>query len=263
MKNKVLLNISDLNDIKEYEKLGYSNFLFPLKDYSIGYKDFSFEEIQNIRGNVYILANRLLTDDDIGEFVKMDIPSNVKGFIIEDIGLYYVLKDKNYELINFQNHLNNNYATINIMLRDFDSLVLSTDITLDEIKEILAKTSKSLVLNTFGKQMVMYSRRKLISNYMQNYGEEFKDKLSIHERINNKYFDLVENRYGTAIFNHKYTDYRKIISELDDSKIKFYLIDTNFLSKEDARKILNGDDIDLETDGFLYKKTVYKVGDLK
>ena len=118
-KGKILLNISNLNDIEKYKKLGISNFLFPLKDYSIGYTSFTLEEISNFGCECYILANRLLKDTEIDEFLKLNIPKNIKGFIIEDTGLYYALKDKEYELINFQNHLNNNYITINYWLKYF------------------------------------------------------------------------------------------------------------------------------------------------
>lgn len=263
MESKILLNISNLDDIEEYKKLGITNFLFPLKDYSVGYKDFSFDEIKDIKGNIYILTNRLLEDEDIDNFLNMDIPKNVKGFVVEDIGLYYVLKNKGYELINFQNHLNNNYETINIMLNDFDSLVISTDITLEEISIILDKTTKPLILNTFGKPMIMYSRRRLITNYMRYYGRDSKDKLSINENIFHKHFDLVENKYGTAIFNHEFTDYRGVLEKLDDNKIKYYLIDTNFISASDMKKVINNEKIDNTSDGFLYKKTIYKVGDIK
>ena len=122
-KDKILLLTTDLNNIEAYKKEGLNNFLFALKGYSIGYNSFLFDEIKDIDANVYILMNRLLTDTDIDEFLKLDIPKNVKGFIIEDIGLLEVI-DKKYKVIIFENHLNNNYETINIMLEDADSLVI-------------------------------------------------------------------------------------------------------------------------------------------
>ncbi len=129
MKNdKILLNISNIKDLEKFEKLGISNFLFPLRDFSIGYSSFSFEEIASTGVEAYVLVNRILTDGDIDEFLKMKIPDNVKGFIIEDTGLLYELKDSKYELINFQNHLNNNYETVNFWLKYLDSLVVSSEI---------------------------------------------------------------------------------------------------------------------------------------
>ena len=261
--NKILLNISNIKDIEKYKKLGITNFLFPLRDYCVGYSDFTFDDIKNISGNVYVLINRLLTDEDIDNFEDMHIPNNVKGFIIEDIGMLSYLKSKGYEVILFENHLNNNYETVNIMLRDVDSLVISSDITLEEINKIIKESTKSLVLNTFFKPMVMYSRRRLVSNYDRFYGKAFEDTLEIKDETFNKIFDLVENKWGTSVFNKEFVDYRKALSDIEDSKIKYYLIDTNFIDYNIVKNVIDGKDIENTSEGFLYTKTFYKVGDKK
>ena len=260
-KDKILLLTTDLNNIEAYKKEGLNNFLFALKGYSIGYNSFLFDEIKDIDANVYILMNRLLTDTDIDEFLKLDIPKNVKGFIIEDIGLLEVI-DKKYKVIIFENHLNNNYETINIMLEDADSLVISNDITLDEIETILSKTNKNLVLFAFGKQMVMYSRRYLVTNYLKEYDYDIKHELLVTEKVSGKEFYLKENEYGTAIFNNKYLDYRNNLQKIDDNKIMHYIIDTSNLSSKDVIDIINMKPFENVTDGFMHKNTVYKVGDL-
>ena len=262
-RNKILINVENLNDIKDYEELGVINFLFPLKGYSIGYASFSFEEIAKQNGNIYVLVNRLLTDVDIDNFLKLDIPKNVKGFIIEDVGLYEALKDKNYELINFQNHLNNNYKTINYWLKYYDSLVISTDITLEEINKILNEAKKPLVLNAFSMPMIMYSRRKLINNYYKHYELEPKKTIKIEEKISNKHFLLKEQEEGTALFNNAYTDLREVITDELDSKIKFYMINTFNIPKDIICRVIKGESIKEANSGFLHQKTVYKVGDLK
>lgn len=262
-KDKILINVDNLSDIEEFKKLGITNFLFPLKGYSIGYNDFTFDEIKNISGNIYILANRLLTDSDLDNFLKLEIPSNVKGFIIEDIGLYEELKDSKYELINFQNHLNNNYKTINYWLKYYDSLVISTDITRDEIKKIVSKSLKPLVFNTFGYPMIMYSRRFLVSNFYKHLNQPEKKDICIKENLSNSHFFLKESDYGTAVFNNTPFDHRSIISELDDNKIRFYLINSFNLNINTIKNVINGEYIENSTTGFLDKKTIYRVGDLK
>jgi hypothetical protein len=258
-----LLIISNLEDINKYKSIGITNFVLPLKDYTIGYNEFSFDEIRKIKSDVYVLSNRLLTDEDIDRFNELHIPSNVKGFILEDIGLFYELKDKNYELINFQNHLNNNYKTINIMLEDFDSLVINNDLTLKEINTILNCSNKNLVLFAFGKQMVMYSRRRLITNYKNYYGKESKEFLNIKEPIFNKNFYLRENKFGTAVFNNEYTDYRNRLKEFNLDKIKYLLFDSNFSTFEMMRDAIDGKNISNTTSGFLDRETVYKLADIK
>lgn len=261
--DKVLLQIDSLNQIEVGKGLGVSNFLLPLRDFSVGYKDFSFDEISHIEENIYILANRILTDSDIDDFLKLDIPSNVKGFILEDTGLYMELKDKGYELFNFQNHLNNNYKTIDYWLDYFSSVVLSTDITIEEILEILDKVSKPLIINAIGYPMIMYSRRSLVSNYYQNYGLPLKKEVSIADTIGTSKFRLVETKYGTACFDEELLDIRDHLDKIDDDKIKFYIVNSFGLSDEELESVLKGEKLPNSTDGFFSKKTVFRIGDLR
>lgn len=264
MKNdKILLQVSSLNQVEIGRVLGISNFIFPLRDFSVGYKDFSFDEISHVLGNVYILANRLLTDSDIDGFLKLDIPSNVKGFIVEDTGLYMELKDKGYELFNFQNHLNNNYKTINYWLDYFSSVVLSTDITIEEVEKVLARATKPLLIYAVGYPMIMYSRRSLVSNYYQNYGLPLKKEISIADTIGTSKFKLVETAYGTACFDEKLLDIRDYLDRIDDDKIRFYIVNSFGLSDEELEKILKGQKLLNSTDGFFSKKTVFRIGDLQ
>lgn len=262
-KNKILICVNSQEEVKYYHDLGISNFLFPIKNFSIGYGEFTLEEISKYKDtNNYLLVNRLLTDTDIDEFLKLDIPDNVKGLVVEDIGLYYALKDSKFEIINFQNHLNNSYKTVNYWLKYFDSLVLSTDITLEEIETILNNATKPLIVNTFGYPMIMYSRRKLLSNFFEHLGENSKSELKI-DIPNQVKFKLAEQEYGTAVFDDHLLDIRKSLDSLDESKIKYYLFNTKFISKEIMTKALNDEFVEDTTEGFLHTKTIYRVGDIK
>lgn len=261
-KDKILLKIDNMDDLSFYEKLGISNFLFPLKDFSIGYPTFTFEEITSCRGNIYIFMNRLLTDSDIDEFLKESIPSNVRGFILEDVGLYEILKSRGYEVINFQNHLNNNYKTVNYWLKYCDSLVVSTDLSEEEIDVILDRAVKPLVLNTFGYPMIMYSRRTLISNYYRYLGRSSKNELDIVEKISGSSFFLEESEWGTAVFN-SIPFYNRKYFEKYGEKIRFYLIDTFKSERMTIERVLEGQELDVKTRDFLDQKTVYRIGDLK
>ena len=261
-KDKILLNISNLEDIDFYQKLGISNFLFPLEGFSVGYSSFSLEDISATNTQGYLLVNRLLTDNDIDQFLKLQIPKNIKGIIVEDVGLFYVLKDSSLELINFQNHLNNSYETVNFWTEYYDSPVLSTDITIDEITEILDRTKKPLIINTFGYPMIMYSRRKLLSNFSKHLGDKEKKTLNIKNSDLIK-FQLKENEYGTAIFDDHLLDIRFVTQDLDDTKIKFYLFNSEFLTRETMEKAICNEIVTNTTDGFLHKKTIYRIGDIK
>ncbi len=260
-KNKIIVLPNSSETLKKIEKLGITNFLFPVENFSIGYNTFTLKEIEDYKVDAYLLINRILTDDDIDAFLKLKLPNNVKGLFIEDTGLFYALKGSNLELINFQNHLNNNPKTINFWLNYFDSLVLSTDITLEEIKTILDETTKPLVTFTFGYPMVMYSRRHLVSNYLKHQGEPIKDNIEI-SLPSDKFF-LKENDYGTGVFTTKLLDARSEYDSLEEQNIKFYLFNGAFIDDGTLIKALNNEELNNIDKGFLYKSTIYRIGDLK
>lgn len=262
-RNKILLTIAPLKRALEFEKLGISNFLFPLESFSIGYETLSLKDIEHFTKPCYILVNRILTDEDIDTFLKLEIPENVVGLVLEDIGLYYAIKDSKYELILFQNHLNNSSETINFWLERVNSLVVSTDITLNEIEKILNKSSKPLVLNTLGYPMIMYSRRRLISNYREYADVSLENELKAQVPGSDEIFDFVEGEYGTAVFDSNLLDAREEFEKLDDDKIKYYLFNGRGLSDEELTKSIKGQSIANAKKGFLYEKTIYKVGDVR
>ena len=259
-KSKIIVCINEENEVKYCQDLGISNFLFPLKDFSIGYETFSLEKISHFPFDCYLLINRLLTDTDIENFLKLKLPQNVKGLFIEDIGLYYALKNSDLNLINYQNHLNNSTLTVNYWLDYYDSLVLSTDITKEEMIEITNRTKKPLVVNVFSYPIIMYSRRTLVSNFYKYKNLKSKEhpQIEIPNQVN---FKLSESEYGTAVFDNHLLYIREEAQDLDEEKIKYYLINTRFVPLDILKKAIEGENIDNTTKGFMSTKTIYKVGD--
>ena len=85
-KSKLLININNLNEISEYEKIGITNFLFAIKDFSIGYNTFTLNEIPD---NSYILINRVMDTKTIEELKTIkDELKRFKGIFFEDLGVY-------------------------------------------------------------------------------------------------------------------------------------------------------------------------------
>ncbi len=143
-KNLILVqNKSIISKIKEVDK---ATFLFPLEGYSVGYP-VTFKELFR------------------------NFPKNIKGIVFEDLGVIDLVKDLDITKILWQNHLNNSYLSVNGFLKYVDSVMVSTDITEEEIKLIISKADKPLTLYVFGYVPVMYSRRHLVSNFNLNYNE--------------------------------------------------------------------------------------------
>lgn len=261
--NKILISIKKLDEIEEYKKIGITNFLFALDGFSIGYKTFKLSELESIDANIYLLINRVMDTKCIDEFKFIVSKLNfVKGIFFEDMGVYQVLKDSNIPLIFNQTQFATNTKSINYFLEMMESAVVSNSLCEKEIIDITNNVDKPIVFNVFAKNMVMYSRRKLLSNYNKYFNLENRDEIIIRETFKGKKFLLKESEYGTVIFNDLYFNYLSILPKLNDNNILFYYINNLDLNVNDIKRILMGEKINSD-DGFLNKKTIFKVGDIR
>ena len=150
------------------------------------------------------------------------------------------------------------YLSINGYLKYVDSVMMSTDITEEEIKLIISKALKPLVLPVLGFTPVMYSRRHLLTNFNINYEDNVKNPTVIKEEVLKDEFKLYENEYGTQLFYNKLYDGR-VLRKYD---ALYYFINSLFVSDEDIISFIKNEDLSIETfDGFLNKKTIYKLKD--
>ena len=258
--NKLLININNLDEITKYKEIGVPNFLFAVKDLSVGYTEFSLSDIPT---DSYLLINRVFDTEGIN-LVKDNLETikKYKGVIFEDLGVFNLLKDSGIELIWFQNHYVTNIESLNYYLtHGCTSAVISNEITSEEIKYLVDNSKSPLVLNIFGKNQIMYSRRTLVSNFNKHFNLDTRDHAILNEPVSHNEFLIKESKYGAVVFNNTYFNYIKLANELDDSKILYYLVFNLDKKPEEIEEILNGKEIG--DDGFLNRKTVYRLEDYK
>ena len=252
-----LISINNIEDINDFKKVGITTFLFPLKDYSIGYESYyTKDEINSINEEKYVLVNRLLNTKEIEEIKEILPKLKCKGIIFEDVGLINVLKDAPFEKILFMNHFNCNSYSINYNLEYVDSVFVSNELTYNEYKIITEKVNKKVILNVFGYNQIMYSKRKLLTNFNKEFNlKETYDNI-IKDQNSDVKFKIIEQNDETIILSSKIFDGRRL---LDLNNVKYFYINSSFISKEDIIKFINNEDVNGTDDGFLEKATIYKV----
>ena len=256
-KSKVLINITDLEEIEKYKKIGITNFLFALNNFSIGYNSFKLKELKTLDVNVYLNINLIMDTKTINEFKKIikDLDF-IKGIFFEDLGIYYILKDTNIPLIWNQSHFGINSRSINFWLERVKSAVLSNELTLDEINYILSKVTNKVVLNVYGLNAAMYSRRPILSFFSKHKNINLVKEgfLKVHNQDIS--YKAKENDKGTILFYDKPFNYVPYLEKIDDSKILFYLInDLKFEEFDNLKSLKNTEE------KFLHEKTIYKLED--
>lgn len=242
------------NSKNEVLKLKGSKILFPLKSFSVGFNSyFDLEEITY--DNSYLYINRLLSSSDIDLLKKKldTISDNIKGIVFEDLGILEIIKNLNIEKIFFSSHILTNAKSINEYLKHVDSCVISPDITINEVNDILKNSNKKLCLYGFGHLPLSYSRRLLNTNYAKIYNLSTDKNLY----IKNTGFEFIvnENEFGSVTYD------KEIFSGLEETyeeNVLYYIINLfeigldNFFNSN-----LN------VTKGFLEKETFYKLKEKK
>ena len=261
-KDKILINIENLSDIEEYKKIGINNFLFAVDNFSIGYKTFDINSLINIKENKYLLINKIFNTEDINEFKEIiQLLNKFNGIIFEDIGVYHLLKDTNINLIWNQSHFATNYSSINYWLDLTNSAVISNELTKEEVKEIIDKSNKKIILNVFGKNNIMYSRRTLLTNFNKYFKLKTNKEIILKENISNCEFRMLENESGTFTFDNNYFNIIDYIKYFNNDNILFYLVYPFGLSVSEIKDIIENNSNIKYNDGFMNKKTIYKLGD--
>lgn len=263
MKSKILINVDDINYISDYKKAGITAFLFALKDFSVGYNTFSIEKINKLEiSNKYLLINRILDCKSIDELKKiLKQIKNIKGIIYEDIGVYQLIKDMNIniELIHFQNHFGTNVRSVNFWLDRADSIFISNELTAQEINYIVNNAEKEVCLHLFGYNQVMYSRRKLLTNWSEEFEIPYKNKNLIRDKATKVAFRAVESDYGTIMYSEKIYNGKELLKL---NNVKYFYINPTLIDHNTVMNYLNDIEnykIDEMDNGFLEKETIYKL----
>ncbi len=262
MISNILIYVDDINHIDDYRKAGISAFLFALEGYSVGYNTYTLEEIEKIDvSNKYVMINRVLdckSVDSLREILPKLI--SVKGLVYEDIAVFNLVKELklDLEMIFYQNHFGTNTNSVNFWLDRVDSMFISNEITKEEIDSIVSNASKEIVLHLYGYNQVMYSRRKLLSNWSDFFDIDKKNTNLLTDRATKVQFRAMENEYGTVMYSGNIFNGKELLGL---SNVKYYYVNPTMIDHNQVMNFLTNSDhsSDMEDNGFLDKETVYKL----
>lgn len=250
--------------IKTISNNGFNSFILPLENYSIGFDNYySVKDINRLskKYEVSIIINKFLHKKDLENINNiLENIKNIKGYFIEDLSLLNILP-KNKIIIN-QNHIINNYKSINMYNSlGYKNVVISNELTLEEIKEIRKNTKSKLFYFYINKNTLLYSKRTLITNYNKNFKKlNIKKRINVKESVTKHKLQIKEEKNSTLIFNEEIFNASKYKEKLNIN-IDYLIINLNNLTNQEIKKIK-----DLKHFGecnFLEEKIGYKVKEEK
>lgn len=266
--SKIIVKPNKKEDINDLVNMSIDGVILPLKNLSVGSSFFmSLEEIISLKINKekIVLINKIMHNIDLeilkDVLVKLD-NSDVKKIIFYDLSVYTLFKEldiKNIELVIGQEHLNRSINSNNFYNGiGINYSYISSDITIDEIREIKENTSMKLFYTVYGRIPLFCSRRYLISNYLKYINKDINSsEYYIKNRDDNLYISEEDN--ATLI----YSNIVNLINYIDELEfIDYFVLDFNNIIE--YKKIISSF-INKSKDGkehylgFYNTKTIYKV----
>lgn len=264
-----------------------SGLIVGLKDY--GTRETSrfsvseFKELSNITNKLsktlYVSFKMMLHEPRVESFKALihainDLPFT--GYIIGDIGYYYLLKDTGKEIIyNPETLLTNTYDLNTYFDLRLHGTFISKEVNLEEIKEMLKNKKGKIFMTGHGYLNMFYSRRLLLDSYFEQIGKTHDyhhEQMRIKEERRDPLHPILEDEHGTHVYRSDVTSTLDILNELIN--LDYLVIDSIFHNDAYAIEILKlyQSEIDLDKvsqlqekynetwdTGFLYLRTIYKV----
>ena len=263
--------MNDFYVIPNNKDVVFNNLILPLKDYSIGFDVYyTVSEINSLsrKLNISVIINKFLHKEDIKNIIniinELEI-DNIKYIFVEDLGLVSLLG--NDKVVVSQNHIINNYDSINYFKSlGYSNILVNNDLTINELKEIISKTSSNLFMYFISKNNLMYSKRRLLTAFSNYKNSDISKKEVITEKVSNHKLIIKEEKCGTCISNKRIFAGNKYMSELSSVN---KIVNLSNMDEFETKTILKymdkvnlSDYIEID-DYFLDNVIPYKVGDIK
>jgi len=268
---KILVIPNSYENMGDVLKTDVDGIILPIKGLAVNSSQYySVEDIKSIINltskEVCVMVNKIMHNEDL-EYLESVLIAlnklNIRKILFYDLSVISICKRLGIrkDLVVFQEHLNASLYSNNFYSkRGIKNIVITNDITMDEINEI--GKYNSLMLVCYGYLPIFYSRRHLISSYL-DYVKLDKSKNNYYIKNGDDRYPIMEEDSGTTIYTKKAIN---LINMVDSLNIDYIILNANLISNEDFLGVLdnylkNKCDDEEHYEGFMNRKTVYKVED--
>lgn len=243
------------------------------------------EYVEKTDKGVALNVDRLFHQDDM-MFVKNLIESCPCDYVVySDLGVYQILSKLG--LTDMAIYRAPTYMTNSSDIKTFqlmnEYVVISNQISSDELVEIVKNVNKNVIIDGFGMACCFYSKRPLVTNYLKFKDYKLKgyrkEILKLKEETRDNFYHLVEDENGTKVYEEAHYALTSILDSIKDCE--YFLINRFNVDVKEYLKIvslyndyfngiINSNDLDeafkkLKTviyKGAYEKKTVLLKGDV-
>ena len=251
---KLIVELSNKNLLNKY--LQFNNICYLIVGYEgLSFNScakFSFDEIIEInkllkKTNVKLILNaeRLFTDKQLNkldDLIKKGFFACFEYITYSDFGIKIYLENKGLNIkyiFRASTYLTNSYDVNEYNLIN-DYVVLSSEISSDELIDLSKNIKKPAIIDLFGKSACFYSRRPLLTNFFKYRGmdnDPKKDNYFVVEELRNDYLSIIENEIGTVILEPKFHVLIEEINKIEN--IEFGIISFYNLTQKNMIAVVN------------------------
>lgn len=262
-------------------------FLIGIKDLCINFEiTFTLDELQkliekNPEKQFFVSVNKNMRNQDLPilkdallEIEKM----NIQGIFYYDISVVEFKQELQLtkDLVWHQEHLTTNYGTCNYWYSfGAEYSCLSSEITLEEIKEIARHAKGKLIIPVFGYLPMFTSARHVVKNYGIEFNLPIDDQIHYIKKEGYTY-PMIDKPEGSTVYSSYILDALEESLAFQKKPFSYLLLNSFHLPHDQFQIVLDCfknitcenknemikkmDALHLPTDkGFLYKETIYKV----
>lgn len=225
----------------------------------------TIKEIDFKEKSLFISLNKIMHNSDLdnlrmvmSKLKNMNVRILFYDMAVYNISLEYDMKDK---LVIYQEHLNASINSNNFYNKQgINGSYITSDITKEELLDIKKNTNMEIFFTVYGYLPIFYSRRYLVSNYLDYINVDKGNDYQILSDMGDIY-PISEEEFGTTIYTKEVVN---LINYLDDLKeIDYLVLNSNNIDNLEFNKIvdkfINHDKMVDCYLGFFDRKTIYVV----
>lgn len=281
---ELLITYSNNLDLLDLKKAGATGIIVGSANYSHRFAAYYnldelahlSKEVKKFNLTLYLSLNRIIHEEELSllyDFLAQVHPL-VDGIYFNDLSILHYAKKLGINskcLFNPDTLMTNNLDCQFYLNQGLKGLVLSKEITLEEILDILAKCTPQLDLIIHGRLNMSYSKRHFLKSYF-NYLNKSKTilnqtNLRLQESTREELMPILEEESGTSIYTDFTLESFNEIVRLKQASLQRAIIDSIFLEPSEVLEatlgyslILNNQPFDVECFINNYPKSHYTTG---
>lgn len=197
------------------------------------------------KSEISIKITRLFHEDELlmlkETLEKLEL-TKIKFIFYSDFSIYEIVKELGFsdKLVYDGYTYTTNVADVNLYGSFNKYVVVSNQISVDEIKYLTNKVNKSVIIRGFGKSIIFYSKRPLLTNYFKyrNIDNNPYDKnYYLQEEYRSDLYHLYEDSLGTYFYENKYYYLFEELKELNN--VDYVILESVDLSINTYEKLID------------------------